>query len=75
LSKVVDVMSSTWISFVNCLTPNEHGLEGVPFGPPYKRKNQEYVVRINSIRTELDRYRGKGIEFITSVTLRNAGIS
>ena len=74
LSKVVDIMSRSWISFVNDLTPNNHGLNGVPFWTSYSKRKSEFVVAIDSMKMEADNYRKKGMQFINSVILRTAKI-
>lgn len=74
LSKVVDVMSRTWVSFVNSLTPNGHGLDGVPFWVPYNRKKREFFIGLEEIGMKGDNYRQTQINFINSAILMNAGL-
>jgi acetylcholinesterase len=71
LSRAVDILSRTWVSFVSDLNPNHHGLNGVPAWEPYTSRPEgaNFVFQVDGYGMESDTFRFEGIELINRVVL------
>jgi carboxylesterase type B len=70
-SETVEFVSRAWVSFINDLDPNHHGVEGIPSWNPYSTlpTGENFVIAVNNFTTEPDVSRFDGISFINSVLL------
>ncbi len=67
-AELMRFMMRAWVSFVNDLDPNGHGLKGEPEWPKYDAANATNIVLRRQGRTlEPDTFRKEGIAFINSI--------
>ncbi|KKA28950.1 hypothetical protein TD95_005342 [Thielaviopsis punctulata] len=65
---LVDLMSRMWVSFVNHMDPNQHGVAGTPIWPKYtldKPQNIVFNANVSHLSyVEDDTYRAEGMKYI-----------
>jgi carboxylesterase type B len=65
-TRTVEIMSRSWISFINDLTPNNHGIEGGSIWDEYSGEStgMDFVFEPGNFHLEKDNYRQEGISLI-----------
>ncbi|GAA5873433.1 hypothetical protein JCM8547_005433 [Rhodosporidiobolus lusitaniae] len=67
-AELAKLTTSQWVSFIHDLTPNNHGIEGVPKWPDYSSNASNFVHTRHGLSIEKDDFREEGIDYIMSLS-------
>jgi acetylcholinesterase len=70
-AKTADFVSRAWVSFINNMDPNGHGVEGIPRWNTYSTQptGENFVIAVNNFSTEVDTYRFDATSFINAALI------